>query len=207
MRDYITKFIRSHRCLSVFTLLQLTLMLSMLEFTIQIDQSPELQRPLARIYLVCKLGELAWSPLFSGFAMGAMFYGYGLIYLPTKCPFGGFFSRLRIAGLSLWQHCSPVMLLPWGLKVAQGLGRFPYHIWECLAEETHYEADNFLLFSVLAVMLWNYLMILAISSFVLAIGLNRRLLSARHLESRNHELRAYAQGINELLGFEMFVMT
>ncbi|XP_017110366.1 uncharacterized protein LOC108134531 [Drosophila elegans] len=206
MRDYIPKFIRSHCCFWVFTVLQLTLMLSMLEIKIQIDQSPELQRPLTRVYLVVKLSELACSPLLSGFAMGAMHYGYGLIYLRTKGPLGGFFSRLGMAGLSVWQQCSPVMLLPWCMNVVQGLCSFPMHLWNCLTKEPCLEADHFLLFAILAFLFWNNLLILAVISFVVAVKLNLRMLGARHMRSANHELQAYAQAVNELLGFEMIVM-
>ncbi|XP_043645185.1 uncharacterized protein LOC122614627 [Drosophila teissieri] len=208
MRDYVCNVVRSHRCLCIFTVLQLTLMLSMLEVKLQIDQSPELQRPLTRVYLVTQLRELAWSPLFSGFAMGAMFYGYGLLHLPSKGPFGRFFSRLRSAGLAVWQQGSPVMLVPWTMKVAQNLSLFPCHMWQCLAKDAFLEADNCLLLVFLAVVLWNYLLILAIFSLVLAVRLNLQMMGARHIENGgNHELRAYVRGINELLGFEMIVLT
>ncbi|XP_016926031.3 uncharacterized protein [Drosophila suzukii] len=206
MRDYIPNCLRTHRWLGVFTVLQLTLMLSLLEVRFQIDQSPELQRPMTRVYLVAQLRELACSLLFSGFAMGAMFYGYGLIYLPSKGSLGGFFSRVRITGLSVWQRCSPLMLLPWSMRAVQGLSHFPCHMWECLAKEPCFEAHNFLLFLVLAVMLWIHLLILAIASLVVALRLNIRMLGARHIVSGSHELRAYAQEINELVGFEMIVM-
>ncbi|XP_039501766.1 uncharacterized protein LOC120458242 [Drosophila santomea] len=207
MRDYVSNLIRSHRCLCIFTALQLTLMLSMLEVKVKVDQSPELQRPLTRVYLVAQLGELAWSPLFSGFAMGAMFYGYGLIHLPSKGLLGGFFSSLRSAGLSVWQQCSPVMLVPWTMKVAQNLSLFPCHMWECLAKDVFLEADNCLWLVFLAVVLWNYLLILAIASLVLAVRLNLQMMCARHIGNGDHELRAYVRGINELLGFEMIVLT
>ncbi|XP_016978544.1 uncharacterized protein LOC108044160 [Drosophila rhopaloa] len=206
MRDYIPNFIRSHRCLCVFIMLQLTLMLSMLEVIIQVDPSPEPQRPLTRVYLVGKLSQLACSPLLSGFAMGAQFYGYGLIHLRTKGPLGGFLSRLRMAALSVWQQCSTVMLLPWCLNVVQGLCLFPAHLWECLGKDSCLEADHFLLFMILSILFWSNLLILAITSLVVAVKLNLRMLGARHIGSRNHELRAYAQGINELLGFEMIVV-
>ncbi|KQS70573.1 uncharacterized protein LOC26526387 [Drosophila erecta] len=207
MREYVSNMVRTHRYLCIFTVLQLTLMLSMLEVKIQIDQSPQLPRPLTRVYLVAQLGELAWSPLLSGFAMGAVFYGYGLIYLPSSGPLGGFFSRLRTAGLSVWQKCSPVMLVPWSMKVSQGLSLFPCHMWECLAQEVCFEADNCLLLVFLAVVLWNYLLILAITSLVLAVRLNLQMLAARHIDNGDHELRAYVRGINDLLGFEMIVLT
>ncbi|XP_016963067.1 uncharacterized protein LOC108033305 [Drosophila biarmipes] len=207
MRDYIRNCIRSHRCLSVFTVLQLTLMLSILEVRFQFHQSPQTQRPMTHVYVVGQLSELARSLLFSGFAMGAMFYGYGLIHLPIKGALGGVFSRLRITGLAVWQRCSPLMLLPWSMKVVQGLSRFPFHMWECLAKEPCLAADNFLWFLVLTALLWIHLVILAIASFVVAVRLNLRMLGARHIRSGNHELRAYAQEINELLGFEMIVMT
>lgn len=207
MRDYASNVIRSHRCLCIFTVLQLTLMLSMLEVQIQIDQSPELQRPMTRVLLGAQLGELAWSPLFSGFAMGAMFYGYGLIHLPSKGPLGCLCSRLRTAGLSVWQQCSPVMLVPWTLKVAQGLSLFPCHLWEFLAKEVCLETDNCLQHVILAFVLWIYLLILAITSLVSVVRLNLQMLADRHIQSRDHELRAYVRGINELLGFEMIMVT
>ncbi|XP_017012658.2 uncharacterized protein [Drosophila takahashii] len=207
MRDYIRNFVRSHHCLCIFAVLQLTLMLSMLEVRIQIDQSPELQRPLTRVYVVGQPRELACSPFLSGFAMGAMFYGYGLIYLPTKGPLGGLLTTIRMTGLSVWQQCSPVMLLPWSMRVAQGLSMFPHHVWECLAKEPCLEADNFLLIVILATAAWIYLLILAITSFVVALRLNLRMLGARHIGGGDHELRAYAREINELLGFEMIVLS
>lgn len=207
MRDYASNVIRSHRCLCIFTVLQLTLMLSMLEVQIQIDQTPELQRPMTRVLLGAQLGELAWSPLFSGFAMGAMFYGYGLIHLPSKGPLGCLCSRLRTAGLSVWQQCSPVMLVPWTLKVAQGLSLFPCHLWEFLAKEVCLETDNCLQHVILAFVLWIYLLILAITSLVSVVRLNLQMLADRHIHSRDHELRAYVRGINELLGFEMIMVT
>ncbi|XP_032569982.1 uncharacterized protein LOC116800223 [Drosophila sechellia] len=207
MRDYMSNVIRSHRSLCIFTVLQLTLMLSLLEVQIQIDQSPELQRPMTRVFLGAELAELAWSPLFSGFAMGAMFYGYGLIHLPSKGPLGCFFRRLRTAGLSVWQQCSPVMIVPWALKVAQGLSLFPCHLWEFLAKEVCLETDNCLQHVILAFVLWTYLLILAITSLVSVVRLNLQMLADRHIESRDHELRSYVRGINELLGFEMIILT
>ncbi|XP_017059319.1 uncharacterized protein LOC108100087 [Drosophila ficusphila] len=205
MRERIRSFIRSNRCLCIFSVMQMTLMLSMLEVKIQVEKSAELQRSVTRVYLVAKPRDLACSPLYSVFAMGALFYGYGLIYLRTKGSPGGFLSRLRSSGLSVWQRSSPVMLLPWCMKVLQGLALFPLHLWECLRKESCLGADHFLLFAIVAVLFWNYQMVLAIASFVAAVGLNLRMQGARYIRNRNHELRAYAQGINALLGFEMIV--
>ncbi|XP_017107303.2 uncharacterized protein [Drosophila bipectinata] len=206
MIETISRCIRYHRCGFVFLILQVTLMLSLLEVRIEIEATPGQQTFKTRMYAFLDPMDLLYSPLYSGFAMGAMFYGYGLLYLRSKGPLEGFLSRLRSSAMSVWQKCSPLMILPWCIKIVQGLCVVPVCLWLCLFNENLPQADHFVLLALLAIVLWLYVLTLAITSFILAMRLNIRLLRIRTIGRSDHELRAYAQGINELLGFEMLLV-
>lgn len=206
MFETISRYIRYHRCGFIFMILQVTMMLTLLEMRIKIEATPGQHRSKTRLFVFLDPMALIYSPLYSGFAMGGMFYGYGMIYLRSKGPLEGFLSRLRNSALSVWQQCSPLMILPWCIKIVQGLCMLPVCLWMCLFNENRPQADYFVLLAFLAIGFWLYIVTLAITSFILAMRLNIRLLCARTIGRSDHELRAYAQGINELLGFEMLVI-
>lgn len=202
MLGFISDLMREHSRFWLFVMMQLSVMLSMVDIVIKIDQSPGLAKPVAWAHLNYELGELAYSPLFSGFAMGAIHYGYGLVYLRFNGRFGAFPNRFHKASMSVWERCSPMIVLPWLLKVGEGLFRQPFYQLEDVPA-TFSEADNYTLITMVAICFWYCVIFLALGSLYMAIRFNRQLIRFRHVRFDETELYEYARRINELAGFEI----
>ncbi|KAH8298168.1 hypothetical protein KR018_010387 [Drosophila ironensis] len=206
MLSHIVQFICLHYW-AIFGVMFVTLMYTTLKMQLQIDDKSMFSRPTAHLYAHFDTWGVVQSALHSGFAMGSVFYAYGLIYLPCNGPMGRFLTRVRSSALTVWHWYSPLMLLPWCLEVWEGLWVFPTTLLQCCAKKHCTEAENFWILTITGILLWIYYLSLSVISVVSVINLNMQLIQGRILIHATHELRAYAQEINDLLGYEMLMVT
>ncbi|XP_032592226.1 uncharacterized protein LOC116805281 [Drosophila grimshawi] len=145
--------------------------------------------------------QLAYSLLYTGFALTSFYYAYGIIHLRSAGPINDFLCRLCGASLSVWLRFNFLMIVPWALKICLELNEQSSHLWKLL---THPELVSYLfLFCGLTIFLAQLTFFMAGCFF--AIGYLKKLKYALQItqDRENHELRNYAQALNQSIGFEM----
>lgn len=146
--------------------------------------------------------ELAYSLLYSGFAMSTFYYGYGIVQLRTIGPLNDFLCRICGSSLKVWINYSFLMMLPWSLKVLEQIEENFRCLWKCIADNDNEVAYIYLSLGITCFL--AQLIFLSIS-FISAIKYSYQLTSSLHINQiiGNHEIRAYAQSLNNSLGFDM----
>ncbi|XP_068151712.1 uncharacterized protein [Drosophila tropicalis] len=199
-----------HHLFLVFALLELSLLLCEVQPTIKLEHiSRFYQRPTAQLSYSWTPLDLAYTLVYSGFAMIGFLYGYGLVHLRlnTTGIVSHLLMRLCVASMAIWQRSSLLMILPWSLKGFYGICQNICQLYEYMSNEAYYNARQF------NVALWLciiYVMaVLSVTSicFVMALRLHQKLMAGRQIDRYNQGIYSYARSINLLLGFQMIDLT
>lgn len=144
--------------------------------------------------------EMAYSLLYSGFALSSFIYGYGIVHIRSICTLNEFLSRLCGVSLQVWHSLGFLTLLPWILKALDNIKEHSLRLREYRVED---EASFLLLCCELLILTAQ--LILFNISFSFAIYYRKKLKNNLRITAimENHEGRAYVQALNQSLGFEM----
>lgn len=173
--------LRANRILLIFVLLEMSQLLGVLQLDCR-------EMPY----------ELLCSLIYTVFSLCSCFYGYGFVGLRKLGPLGRLLCGLCGSSMKLWHRSSLLMLLPWSWKMLQQIERTASN---CLGNE---QLSGMKLISGLTI-LGAQLALFAATEFI-TIRQHRKLKRALRLTqyNENHEIRNYAQAINNSFGFDMF---
>lgn len=144
--------------------------------------------------------EMAYSLLYSGFALSSFIYGYGIVHIRSICALNDFLSRLCGVSLQVWQRLGFLTLLPWILKALDNLKEHSLRLREYRVED-----ETSILFLCCELLILTAQLICFNISLFLAIHYRNKLKNNLRITANmdNLEGRAYVQALNQSFGFEM----